>query len=59
VEDLNPTVRKYPRTLNEAFPEDAASWFEEPKQRIGWWDIGVVGLALVMWYLIVLIWSKS
>jgi len=31
----HPTTRKHPRTLNEAFPQDAAEWFEGPARGEG------------------------
>jgi hypothetical protein len=39
----NPTTRKHPRTLNEAFPQDAAEWFEGPSKGEG------VAYRLVLW----------
>jgi hypothetical protein len=39
----SPTTRKHPRTLNEAFPQDAAEWFEGPSPNEG------VAYKLVMW----------
>lgn len=35
LEDLNPTTRRYPRTIKEAFPHDAENgqWFFPPEQR--------------------------
>ena len=35
LEDLNPTTRRYPRTLEEAFPNtvERAEWFYEPEAR--------------------------
>jgi hypothetical protein len=36
---LNNTVRKYPRTLQEAFPQDYAAWYEKHKKPISVWTI--------------------
>lgn len=35
LDDLNPTTRRYPRTLDEAFPNtvDRAEWFYEPERK--------------------------
>lgn len=27
---INTTTRRHPRTMNEAFPQDSADWFEGP-----------------------------
>jgi hypothetical protein len=47
---LNNTVRKYPRTLQEAFPQDNGEWFEhykpEPKWYQVWIAIAVIAVAL-------------
>lgn len=39
-----PTTRKYPRTLQEAFPQDYYDWFERPEPDY----TGRVALALVV-----------
>jgi hypothetical protein len=53
LDDLNPTTRKYPRTLDEAFPNDAesAKWLhtEESKPSI-WLEIASV-VAIIAWVL--------
>jgi hypothetical protein len=36
---INDTTRRFPRTLKEAFPNDDSSWFEEPEEQIGIYDI--------------------
>jgi hypothetical protein len=36
---LNNTVRKYPRTLQEAFPQDYSEWIEKHKKPISVWTI--------------------
>lgn len=45
----NLTPRKHPRTLNEAFPQDAAEWFEGPPRREG------IAYKLVLWSVYALI----
>jgi hypothetical protein len=45
----NLTPRKHPRTLNEAFPQDAAEWFEGPLRREG------MAYKLVLWSIYALI----
>ena len=45
--DTNPTTRKYPRTLDEAFPRDPA-WREDDPMHRGDMVITVVGLVLIV-----------
>lgn len=35
---MTPTTRRYPRTLQEAFPRDYADWWEPPERPVihGW-----------------------
>lgn len=64
--ELNDTTRKYPRTLDEAFPNDPnyAKWLHEDDLEIS--TLGMVALvigtavfALFMYYLICLIEMKG
>ena len=55
--DNNPTTRRYPRTLLEAFPQDANNWeyIERPDRHITFWDVVLWVLATVIigffiWY---------
>lgn len=43
LQDKNPTVRKYPRTLNEAFPNsrETAKWIERHKAPITGRDVAL------------------
>lgn len=34
----NDTTRRYPRTLEEAFPQDRAQWFYPPVRKHVWMD---------------------
>jgi len=45
--DKNPTTRKYPRTLQEAFPRDP-EWREDDPMHRGDMVITVVGLVLIV-----------
>ena len=49
LEDKNPTTRRYPRTLSEAFPHDLdnAKWWHPPEQRTR--DKVFFGIALALW----------
>ena len=54
IEDLYPTTRRYPRTIEEAFPNtvERAEWFYPPDKSWGLWDyvlggIGEIGRAHV------------
>ena len=65
-EELNDTIRKYPRTLNEAFPDDPiyAKWLHEDDLEISTWCmvalvIGTAVFALFMYYLICLVEMKG
>lgn len=41
-----PTTRRYPRTLQEAFPQDYPEWFEGHKPEPRWYSVGLA-LAVV------------
>jgi hypothetical protein len=45
--DRNPTTRKYPRTLTEAFPRDP-EWHEDDHMHRGDMVITVLGLVLIV-----------
>jgi hypothetical protein len=53
IQDLNPTTRCFPRTLNEAFPQDSSNWIEEPEESIGFWDLCMVIVSLTIWVIII------
>jgi hypothetical protein len=57
--DINPTTRRYPRTLREAFPQDAREWLDEPPETIHVWDICVIAAAVMLWVFAVYCWSVS
>ena len=52
LEDLNPTTRRYPRTLEEAFPNtvERAEWFYPPERRMP------SVIELLMWSIAVALW---
>jgi len=54
MEDNNPTTRRYPRTLKEAFPQDAefAEWFYEDPDTL---PVGYYVIAALLICLFVLI----
>jgi len=39
LKDRNPTVRRYPRTMQEAFPQDYSEWFEVHKPEPRWYSV--------------------
>ena len=45
--DRNPTTRKYPRTLDEAFPRNP-EWHEESPMHRGDMVITILGLVLIV-----------
>lgn len=51
LEDLNPTTRCYPRTLGDAFPDDAenAEWFYPPEREVNVVSMVVGGTGLCIW----------
>ena len=36
---MNNTTRKYPRTMQEAFPHDYTPWFEHHKPEPRWYSV--------------------
>jgi hypothetical protein len=46
MEDLNPTVRRHPRTLSEAFPRDAsyAEWIHYSPRAVASWVYPTVAI---------------
>jgi hypothetical protein len=54
---LNPTTRCYPRTLDEAFPQHAYNWIEEPLEPIHWADVCIITIALCLWVGLIYWWS--
>lgn len=46
-----PTSRTFPRTMDEAFPNDAerAEWFYPPERKRGYLNAVVLITALMMW----------
>ena len=58
--DKNPTTRRYPRSLQEAFPREHAEWiFHEPRsvrgERLCAWLLSLIlgvllAVALVQWW---------
>ena len=49
--DLNPTTRRYPRTLEEAFPDsvERTEWFYPPERRWNVWDAVIGGAGVFLW----------
>jgi hypothetical protein len=49
--DLNPTTRMYPRTLRDAFKQDAENtqWWYPPEKHVSFWDIVVGGAGVLLW----------
>ena len=49
--DLNPTTRRFPRTLEEAFPSslERTEWFYPPERKWNIWDVIVGGAGIVLW----------
>jgi hypothetical protein len=59
-EEINPTTRRFPRTLREAFPQDFREWVDEPPdETIHVWDICVIAAAVIMWVFAVYCWSAA
>ena len=46
-----PTTRNYPRTMQEAFPEDPqnAEWFYPPEKHGGWANAVTLVLGIMLW----------
>jgi hypothetical protein len=57
--NVNPTTRRYPRTLEEAFPFDDRDWVEEQPESIHIWDVCVIAASLMLWVFAVYCWSVS
>jgi len=57
--DLNPTTKRFARTLHEAFPQDAREWIDEPAEDINVWDICVIAAAVMIWVFAVYCWSVA
>lgn len=51
LKDLNPTVRSYPRTLDEAFPNkiEQAEWLYPPERNPHVRHIALACVGIVMW----------
>ncbi len=52
MEELNPTTRMFPRTLNDAFHHlgEGSQWFYPPEKRIvSFWDIVLGGAGILLW----------
>ena len=65
-EELNDTTRKYPRTLNEAFPDDPnyAEWLDADEPKTSLWVtvasvVGILAWAMFLYYLICLVEMKG
>lgn len=58
-EEINPTTRCFPRTLREAFPQDAREWIDVPSEDINVWDICVIAAAVMIWVFAVYCWSVA
>ena len=50
MKDLNPTTRRYPHSLQEAWPTHYPEWLEPPPKSKIDWVTGLAGIAL--WVLI-------
>jgi hypothetical protein len=61
LEDLNPTTRCYPHTLNEAFKDSVenAQWFYPPEKNNGWRNILMGYAALIMWICLAYYFAKN
>jgi len=48
--DLFPTVRRYPRSMNEAFPTDIeySQWFYKTDKKTDFWYVMVVAVGVLM-----------
>lgn len=58
MKDLNPTTRMFPRTTNDAFPQDAGPWFERPPRFEGWRNKIMFRAGVAMWLLIIYIYWR-
>lgn len=57
--DLHPTVRKYPRTLNDAFPSsyDTAKWLEYHQRPVSFQSAATYALALLTIVAALILWA--
>ena len=51
MEDLHPTTRRYPRTIEEAFPDsiERAEWFYPPERHWTFWDYALTATGVFIW----------
>lgn len=51
LEDLHPTTKRYPRTIEEAFPDsiERAEWFYPPERYWTFWDYALAGIGVFLW----------
>lgn len=54
LEDLHPTVRRFARSMPQAFPAEAAIAIFRYKKPKSFWDYVVGGLGIAMWVGIIL-----
>lgn len=49
--DLNPTTRRYPRTIEEAFPDtiERTQWWYPPERKWNVWDAVMMGIGVALW----------
>ncbi len=61
LEDLNPTTRCYPRTMNDAFPDDVtnAEWFYPPERNTTFMSLLVGGTGFLMWLGLAYLFAKN
>ena len=51
MDDLNPTTRRFPRTMEEAFkdPQQISQWWYPPEREMCWRDAVVFGVGFFAW----------
>ena len=51
LDDLNPTTRCYPRTIEEAFPDsiERTQWWYPPERSWNAWDVIFTTLGIILW----------
>lgn len=61
IEDRNPTTRMFPRTLKDAFKDDAenAQWWFPHERFVSFWDILLGGLGVLMWLMLAIYFLRS